>query len=74
MDTMASQITSRTIVHPTVYSGADQGKQQSSASLDFVWGIHRWSVNSLHKSPVKWKEFPIDDVIMRGHFVQVSTQ
>ena len=39
---MASQITSLTIVYSTVSSGADQGKHQSSASLAFVWGIHRW--------------------------------
>ena len=41
MTTMASQITSLTVVYSTVYSGADQGKHQSSASLAFVWGIHR---------------------------------
>ena len=37
--TMASQITSLTIVYSTVYSDADQRKHQSSASLAFVWGI-----------------------------------
>ena len=31
-----------TIVYSTIYSGADQNKHQSSASLAFVWGIHRW--------------------------------
>ena len=41
MGTVASQITSLTIVHTTVYSDADQSKHQSSASLAFVWGIHR---------------------------------
>ena len=41
MGAMASQITSLTIVYSTVYSGADQRKHQSSASLAFVWGIHR---------------------------------
>ena len=41
MITMASQITSLTIVYSTVYSDADQRKHQSSASLAFVWGIHR---------------------------------
>ena len=41
MSTMASQITSLTIVYSTVYSGADQRKHQSSASLAFVRGIHR---------------------------------
>ena len=64
MGTMAYQITSLTIVYSTVYSGADQGKHQSSASLAFVRGIHRWLVNSPHKGPVTWKMFPFDDVIM----------
>ena len=64
MDAMASQITSLTIVYPTVYSDADQRKHQSSASLAFVWGIHRWPVNSPHKGPVTRKMFPFDDVIM----------
>ena len=64
MDTMASQITSLTIVYSTVCSGADQRKHQSPASLAFVWGIHRWPVNSPHKWPVTLKMFPFDDVIM----------
>ena len=64
MDPMASQITSHTIVYSTVYSGADQSWHQSSASLAFVWGIHRWPVNSPHKWPVTRKIFPFDDVIM----------
>ena len=41
MTTMASQITNLTVVYSTVYSDADQRKQQSSASLAFVWWIHR---------------------------------
>ena len=41
MTTMGSQITSLTVVYSTIYSGADQRKHQSSASLAFVWGIHR---------------------------------
>ena len=64
MNTMASQITSLTIVYSTVYSGADQRKHQSSASLAFVRGIHWWPMNSLHKGPVTRKMFPFDDVIM----------
>ena len=62
--TMASQITSLRIVYSTVYSGTDQRKHQSSASLAFVRGIHRWPVNSPHKGPVTRKMFPFDDVIM----------
>ena len=64
MGTMASQITSLTIVYSIVYSGTDQSKHQSSASLAFVWGIHRGPVNSPHKWPVTRKMFPFDDVIM----------
>ena len=64
MDAIAPQITSLTIVYSTVYSGADQIKHQSSASLAFVWGIHRWTVNSPHKWPVTRKMFSFDDVIM----------
>ena len=64
MGTMASQITSLTIVYSTVYSGPDQRKHRSSASLAFVRGIHRWPVNSPYKWPVTRKMFPFDDVIM----------
>ena len=59
MGTMASQITSLTIVYSTVYS--DQSKHQSSASLAFVWGIHPGPVNSPHKWPVTRKMFPFDE-------------
>ena len=64
MGAIASQITSFTIVYSTVYSGVDQRKHQSSASLAFVRGIHRWPVNSPHNRPVTRKIFPFDDVIM----------
>ena len=64
MATIASQITSLTIVYWTVYSGVDQRKHQSSVSLAFVWGIHRGPMNSPHKWPVTRKMFPFDDVIM----------
>ena len=58
MGSMASQIT---IVYSAVYSGADQRKHQSSASLVFV---HRW--------PVTREMFPFNDVIMRLVFDIVS--
>ena len=67
MGAMASQITSLRIVYSSVYSGAKQWKHQSSASLAYVRGFHRWPVNSPHKWPVTRKMFPFDDVIM---FVQ----
>ena len=62
--TIASQITSLTMVYSTVYSDAGQRKHQSSASLASVRGIHRGSSNSPHKWPVTRKMFPFDDVIM----------
>ena len=64
MGMIASQITSLTIVHSTVYSDVDQRKHQSSASLAFVRGIHRRPVNSPHKWLVTRKMLPFDDVTM----------
>ena len=64
MGTIASQITSLTIVYSIVYSDADHRKHQSSASLAFVRWIHRGPVNSPHKWPVTRNMFPFDDVIM----------
>ena len=64
---MASQTLSFTIVYSTVYSGADQRKHQSPASLAFVRGIPRWPVNPPHIGLVTRKMFPFDDVIMVVH-------
>ena len=64
MGAMASEITSFTIVYSTLYSGADQRKHQSSASLAFVRGIHWWHVNSPHKELLPGKMFPFDYVTM----------
>ena len=64
MGDIAHQITSIAIAYSNVYSGTDQRKHQSSASLAFVRGIHRRPVNSPHKWPVTRKIFPFDDVIM----------
>ena len=71
MSPTASQITSLTIVYSIVYSGTDQRKHQSSASLVFVRGIHRRPVNSLHKWPVTRKMFPFDDVIVQRDLLAV---
>ena len=53
----ASQIIGVSVVYSTVVSDTDQRKHQTSASLAFVRGIHRWPVNSPHKWPVKRKCF-----------------
>ena len=65
MDAMAYPITSVTTIYSTVYSAVNQRKHQSSASLAFVRGIHRWPVNSPHKWPITRQMFPFDDVIMK---------
>ena len=57
MTTMASQITSLTIVYSMVYSDADQRKHQSSASLAFVRGIHQGPVNSWTNGQLRGKYF-----------------
>ena len=49
MGAMASQNTILKIAYSTVYSGADQRKHQSAASLAFVRGIHQWPMNSRTK-------------------------
>ena len=62
MSALASQITSLTIVYSTVYSGANQRKHQSFASLDFVRVIHRRPADSPHKGSVTRIFFPFVDV------------
>ena len=47
-------------------------KHQSSASLAFVRGIHRWPVNSPHKGPVTRKMFSLDDVILHWNFDYIN--
>ena len=48
MGAIASQITSLIIVYWTIYSGVDQRKHQSFASLAFVREIHRWRGRCFH--------------------------
>ena len=75
MGMMASRITNLTIVYSTVYSGADQTKHRSPASLAFVRGVHRWPVNSPHKGPVTRNAYCfhlmtsfwcVDSIVMAG--------
>ena len=63
MREIASQSTGVSMICSNVCSGADQRKHQSSASLVFLRRIHRWPVNSPHKSPITRKMLPFDDVI-----------
>ena len=66
MRAMTSRITGVSIVCSAVCSGADQRKHQSSASLSFVRGIHRWPVDSPHKGPVTRKCFHLMPSSCRG--------
>ena len=68
MTTMASQVTSLTVVYSTGYSDADQRKHQSSASL----GNSPGPGNSPHKGPATRKMFPFDDVIMNMNTLHCS--
>ena len=64
MTTIASQITSLTVVYSTVYSDADQRKHQSSPSPALCVGNSPGPVNSPQKGPATRKMLPFDDVIM----------
>ena len=74
MGTIASQITSVSIVYLTVSMGTDQVKHQSSASLAFARGIHRGPVNAPHKWPLTRKMFPFDDVIIKKTMLERCRQ
>ena len=82
MTTMASQITSLTVVYSTVYSDADQRKHQSSASLAFLWGIHRDRWISRTKGQLRRKCFHLmtssweargKSVIYNNHFCFINS-
>ena len=68
MSAMASQIKGVSIVCSTVGSGADQTKHQSSASLAFVWEIHRWPVNSRTKCRWRGKRFHLMASSCQWHY------
>ena len=65
MGTMASQITSLTIVYSTVYSGAEQRKHQIKLPVTGLCAGNSPGIGEFpHKQPVTQKIFPFDDVIM----------
>ena len=80
MSAMASQVTSLTIVYPSVYPGADQRKQQSSALMAFVcvWGGGGGDSPGTGEFPAQRASnagnVPFDDVIMNGdvHLTGIS--
>ena len=65
MSAMASQSPASRLFAQRFSQGADKRKHQSSASVAFVRGIHRWPVNSPHKWPINaenvsiwWRNHP----------------
>ena len=72
MNAMVSQITGVSTACSADCSGADQRKRQSSASLAFVMGIHRWPVDSPHKRPVTRKLLPLDDAVHTTNHKQLK--
>ena len=64
MGTIASQITSLTIVYSTFIRVQIKVNIKAPGQWPFVRGIHRGPVNSPHKWPVTREMFPFDDVIM----------
>ena len=67
--TMASQITSGSIVYSTVCS--DQRKKSKLRVTGLCEGNSPWPVISPHKGPVTGKMLPFDDVIMEHPFLLV---
>ena len=51
-----------------------QRKLQSSASMAFVQGIHRWPANSPYKEPVTRNMLPFDDVIVPCDYLPMPWQ
>ena len=80
MSDMASQTIGVSVVYPTIVSGEDKRKHQSSESLAVVRGTLESPVNSPHKRPVTRKMFPSDDAIMESglavhlHIIQYSVR
>ena len=72
MGAIASQISSLTDVYSTVYSDADQRKHQSSASLAFVWGIHRGHICT---ATITWRMGSIirQKYLFQNHLMSYST-
>ena len=70
MSAMSSQITSLTIIYSTLFfSGSDQTKRQSIASLAFVMGKSPVAGEFPAQRASNAKMFPFDDVIIKSLFL-----
>ena len=72
MSAMATQITSLTIVYLTAHSGADQRKHQSSFSLAFVLGIHRWIPRTKAQQRGKCFHLMMSSLVDRLRFISLQ--
>ena len=64
MGGMTSQITSLAIVYSTVYSGADQRKHQSPATLAFVRGIPAQMASNAETASIWWRHHDCGQIII----------
>ena len=75
MDAMAFQITSLTIVYWTVYSGEDQRKHQSSASLAFFPGeLPAQMASNAENVSIRWRHHEMNSYIHRFVWDLVTAQ
>ena len=65
MTTIASQITSLTVVYSTVYSDVDQRKHQSSAPLALDRWIPRTKASYAENVSIWWRHHDIFQTLMR---------
>ena len=70
INAMTPKITSFTIVYSTVYSGADQIKQQSSASLAFAGEFPAQMASTAENASIRWRRhvFSCHGIIMVCEF------
>ena len=64
MGAMASHTTGVSIIYSIIFSGVDQRKYQTSASLAYVRETHWWPTEFPQKGLATQKMLPFDDVIM----------
>ena len=72
MGSIAAQITSLTLVYSIIYSGADQRKHQSSASLAFVPGEFPAQMGSDAENASIWWRHHHNDSAFK-YYIQTSS-
>ena len=70
MGAMASQITSFTIDYSTIYSGADQRKHQSSASLPVSGEFPAQMASNAENVSIRWRYHVVESTPHQSWYVQ----